>query len=87
MAGSSSKIPTPVIVNTDDLTLDEIDRAHRLTVDGSAGNVTALAYVYLKRHHAGVKLADVKQLRQRDVQIVDDSETESDLPDVLDPTQ
>lgn len=69
----SNKFPTPVTVNTDDLTLDELDRASKLTADGSCGNLAALAFVYLKREHP-VKLADVKQLRQRDVVITNDDE-------------
>lgn len=67
-------IQTPVVVNTDDLTLDELDRANKLTQDGSCGNVAALAYVWLKRDNPGVKLDDVKQLRSRDVDVTDDDE-------------
>ena len=67
-------IPTPVVVNTDDLTLDELDRANKLTQDGSCGNVAALAFVWLKRELPGVKLDDVKQLRSRDVDVTDDDE-------------
>jgi hypothetical protein len=71
---TQKKIDTPVVVNTDDLTLAELDRATKLTQDGSAGNVTALAFVWLKRSTPGVRLADVEQLRQRDVRVVDDAE-------------
>lgn len=71
---SSTKIPTPVVVNTDDLTLDELDRSNKLVVNGDAGNVTALAYVWLKREHKAVRLADVKALRNRDVEITNDAE-------------
>lgn len=74
MSTTPKKIETPVIVNTDDLTLAELDRATKLTQDGSAGNVTALAFVWLKRTSPGVRMADVEQLRQRDVRVVDDAE-------------
>lgn len=67
------KITTPVVVNTDDLTLAELDRANKLVTNGECGNVAALAYVWLKRTGA-VKLADVAQLRSRDVDIVDDAD-------------
>ena len=67
-------ISTPVVVNTDDMTLDELDRANKLVTEGSCGNVAALAYVWLKRDTPGVKLADVKQLHSRDVDITDDNE-------------
>lgn len=72
------KIETPVVVNTDDLTLAELDRATKLTQDGTAGNVTALAFVWLKRTMPGVRIADVEQLHQRDVRVVDDAELESE---------
>ena len=73
-SSSTPKIPTPVVVNTDDLTLDELDRSNRLVQNGDAGNVTALAYVWLKREHPATRLADVKKLRNRDVEITNDAE-------------
>lgn len=71
---SKIDIETPVSINTDDLTLDELDRANRLVSDGTCGNVAALAFVWLKRSHPGVRMADVKQLHQRDVIVTDDAE-------------
>lgn len=70
----AKKIDTPVVVNTDDLTLDELDRANRLVADGTCGNVAALAFVWLKRTSPGVRVEDVKQLHSRDVDITDDDE-------------
>lgn len=82
-----SKIETPVTINTDDLTLDELDRANRLVSDGTCGNVAALAFVWLKRQHAGLRVDDVKQLRQRDVIVTDDSEqAEQEGATAADPT-
>lgn len=69
-----TNIQTPVVVNTDDLTLAELDRATKLTTTGQAGNVTALAFVWLKRDHPGLRLADVASLRQRDVDVTNDDE-------------
>lgn len=75
MSSSSSKIPTPVLVNSDDLTLAELDRATKLAADDeTVGTMTALAYVFLKREHPAVRLADVKALRFRDVTITSDDE-------------
>lgn len=86
-SSSTPKFSTPVVVNTDDLTLAELDRAGKLTSNGEAGNLTSLAFVYLKREHPSVRLADVEQLRSRDVIITDDSEqAQGDEADAVDPT-
>ena len=77
----ASHFDLPVVVNTDDLTLDELDRASKLTSDGVTGNVAALAYVWLKRSHPAVKLDDVKMIRQRDVDITNDAELADQLDD------
>lgn len=79
------KIIKPVVVNTDDLTLSELDRAAALTRDGVCGNVTAMAYVWLRRDTPGVKVEDVAQLHNRDVIITSDDETPETDPS--DPTQ
>lgn len=69
-----TKLDLPLTVNTDDLTLDELDRANKLTQNGTCGNMAALAFVQLKREHPGIRVEDVKRLRARDVVITDDDE-------------
>lgn len=68
----------PLVVNTDDMTLAEIDRAAKLIDSGRAGRVQALTFVWLKRDHPGVQLGDVAQLRMRDVEIVEDAPVDDD---------
>lgn len=68
------EIQTPLTINTDDLTLAELDRVVRMVDDGKAGRTTAIAYVWLKREHPAVRLDDVLRLRARDLDLVDDDD-------------
>ena len=67
-------IQTPLTINTDDLTLGELDRVVKLVDDGRCGRTTAIAFVWLKREHPSVRIDDVLALRTRDVDLVDDDD-------------
>lgn len=85
-------IDTPLTINTDDLTLGELDRVVKLVDDGRCGRTTAIAYVWLKREHPAVRLDDVLALRTRDLDLVDDADIEARAEadggrqDAVDPT-
>jgi hypothetical protein len=85
-------IDTPLTINTDDLTLGELDRVVKLVDDGRCGRTTAIAYVWLKRDHPAVRLDDVLALRTRDLDLIDDddvaarAEAEGRADDRVDPT-
>jgi hypothetical protein len=85
-------INTPLTINTDDLTLGELDRVVKLTEDGRCGRTTAIAYVWLKREHPAVRLDDVLALRTRDLDLIDDddlaarAEDEGRPSEAVDPT-
>jgi hypothetical protein len=67
-------IQTPLTINTDDLTLAELDRVVKLTEDGRCGRTAAIAFVWLKREHPAVRLDDVLALRTRDLDLIDDDD-------------
>lgn len=82
-------INTPLTINTDDLTLGELDRVVKLTEDGRCGRTTAIAYVWLKRDHPAVRLDDVLALRTRDLDLIDDDDLAARAEDgqgAVDPT-
>ena len=68
-------IPTPLTINTDDLTLAELDRVVRLAeVEKRCGRTSAIAFVYLKREHPSVRMEDVLALKARDLDLVTDDD-------------
>lgn len=80
----TTKLPDHIHVNTMDMTLAELDRAGKLERDGRAGRLVATAYVWLKREHPSVELADVAKLTFRDITISDESD--DDTGDEVGPT-
>lgn len=69
----------PIIINTLDLRLEQLDEAQELVDAGKLGRNAATAYIALKGTEHEVSIANAGKLTFRQVRIVeDDSEPETD---------
>lgn len=77
----------PIIINTLDLTLDQLDEVSKIVEADKAGFSAAVAFIVLRGRGAEYStLAKCKALTLRQVQVTEVDQVASQAPDPVDPT-